>query len=92
MAPLAHDQGRSVISHDELPLDPDVVSPRPIHLIPTHLLAVFVGGCIGTVLRYAAGVLLPHSTGWPIATFTVNVIGRPGPGSGCCSAPGFVGR
>nr|WP_238145179.1 CrcB family protein [Antricoccus suffuscus] len=26
-------------------------------------------------MRYGAGQLVPHSTGWPVATFVVNVIG-----------------
>lgn len=75
MVPLTHDQGRHVISHNQLPLDPDAGSPRPIHVIPSHLLAVFVGGCVGTLLRYGAGQLVPHTTDWPVATFVVNVVG-----------------
>ncbi len=43
--------------------------------MPSYLLAVFVGGCLGTLLRYGAGQLVPHTTGWPVATFVVNVVG-----------------
>lgn len=36
---------------------------------------MFVGGCIGTLLRYGVAQILPHASGWPVATFVVNVIG-----------------
>lgn len=42
---------------------------------PRELLAIFGGGALGTVARAALGVCLVHgSTGWPWATFTVNVV------------------
>jgi len=64
------------LSHDELPLDPDAVTPRPVHLVPLHVVAVFIGGGIGTFVRYEAGALFPHTgDGWPVSTFAVNLIG-----------------
>lgn len=42
---------------------------------PRELLAIFAGGAVGTVARAALGVNLVHSpTGWPWATFIVNVV------------------
>jgi fluoride exporter len=38
------------------------------------LLAVFIGGALGTTLRYLS-MLLIDETGFPIATFTVNMLG-----------------
>ena len=62
--------------HDELPLDPDAVTPRPIHLVPLHVLMVFIGGGIGTFTRYAGGALFPHAgDAWPVATFVINIAG-----------------
>ncbi|HEX5455978.1 MAG TPA: CrcB family protein [Candidatus Saccharimonadales bacterium] len=67
-------------SHPELPLDPDVVQPGryrwPIHLTPALQLAVFIGGCFGTLARYGVALRLPVQDGaWPAATFAVNMIG-----------------
>lgn len=39
------------------------------------LLAVGIGGAVGSVLRYATGVLVSPTTGFPLGTFAVNVIG-----------------
>jgi CrcB protein len=37
--------------------------------------AVFVGGAVGTLVRAALGQALTHSaTGWPWATFVVNIV------------------
>lgn len=42
---------------------------------PRELLAIFVGGAIGTVARAALGVTLVHGeTSWPWATFIVNIV------------------
>jgi CrcB protein len=41
-----------------------------------ELIAVFLGGCAGTLARAVLGEALPHEPGtWPWATFTVNVAG-----------------
>ena len=41
-----------------------------------ELAAIFVGGAIGALARYALGGALPHDPGsWPWATFCVNVAG-----------------
>jgi CrcB protein len=61
-------------THAELPTDPDTV--RPLHLRPTAILWVLLGGACGTGLRYWVEDLLPHhDTGWPWGTFSVNLIG-----------------
>lgn len=65
-------------SHAELPSDPDVSpSPaRPLHLRPSSLAWVFAGGVVGTALRYYGEILLPPDpSGWPWATFLVNLGG-----------------
>lgn len=73
-----NDGGDVPDSHAELPTDPDAaaVLGRALHLQASALLWVFSGGVLGTSLRYAVEVLLPHSgSGWPWATFTVNLMG-----------------
>ena len=43
---------------------------------PAALAAVAVGGAVGSLGRYAVGLLLPHAAGdFPWATLTVNVTG-----------------
>ena len=60
-------------AHAELPSDPD---GRPLHLRPSALAWVFVGGVVGTALRYEIESLLPHDgSGWPWATFLINLCG-----------------
>ena len=60
-------------AHAELPSDPDA---RPLHLRPSALAWVFVGGVVGTALRYEIENLLPHDgSGWPWATFLINLFG-----------------
>ncbi|MDN4520377.1 MULTISPECIES: fluoride efflux transporter FluC [Mycolicibacterium] len=62
--------------HSELPTDPDVTDPRPLHLRPSALLWVFGGGIVGTGLRFWVEELLPHDpTQWPWGTFLVNLVG-----------------
>jgi fluoride exporter len=65
-------------SHGELPSDPDVaaVASRPLHLRPSSLAWVFAGGVVGTALRYQIENLLLHEpSGWPWATFLINLAG-----------------
>lgn len=41
-----------------------------------ELVAVFVGGIVGTGLRYGADALIPHTnTTFPLSTLLVNVVG-----------------
>jgi CrcB protein len=41
-----------------------------------ELAAIFLGGAIGALARYALAQALPHDSGsWPWATFVVNVVG-----------------
>lgn len=69
---------------EDLPFDPDVdddaaqmTGPaRPLHLRPRALALVFVGGVIGTALRYGIEIAVPQVIqGWPVATFSINLIG-----------------
>lgn len=49
---------------------------RPLHLRPALLLAVLVGGFLGTLARYGVGRLLDGVGGaWPVGTFCVNLVG-----------------
>ena len=56
----------------ELPLDPD--QPPP-HLTGTGVALVFVGGVLGTGVRYGIGEAVGPWGLWPAATFCVNVVG-----------------
>lgn len=40
-----------------------------------QILAVGLGGALGAMLRYLISLMLPYQEGFPIATFTVNLIG-----------------
>ncbi|MFJ4223914.1 fluoride efflux transporter FluC [Microbacterium sp. NPDC089695] len=40
-----------------------------------RLLLVFLGGTVGTAARLALGLWIPDAGGFPIATFTVNIVG-----------------
>lgn len=67
---------------DDLPIDPDLEveesaahSPRPIHLHWKYIGLVFIGGVIGTCIRYLLSTAIPTWDGLPIATFTINVTG-----------------
>lgn len=48
----------------------------PVHRRPVVLLGVLVAGAVGTGLRLAAAVALPHPPeGWPLGTLLVNLVG-----------------
>ncbi|WP_418275608.1 fluoride efflux transporter FluC [Isoptericola jiangsuensis] len=49
---------------------------RPPHRDVRLVALVAAGGAVGSCLRWAVGLALPHADGhWPWSTFTVNVIG-----------------
>lgn len=54
-----------------------VTSPRPAPHRDLRLLGlVALGGAVGSVLRYAVALTLPPTTtGWPLGTLVVNVVG-----------------
>ncbi|MGV9671354.1 MULTISPECIES: fluoride efflux transporter CrcB [unclassified Gordonia (in: high G+C Gram-positive bacteria)] len=59
-----------------IPVDPDTPPARPLHLQLPALGLVFVGGVAGTGMRYLLEELFPTvGTGWPWATFGVNLAG-----------------
>ncbi|MCF6390363.1 CrcB family protein [Mycobacterium sp. MBM] len=61
-----------------LPIDPDSVvpTPGPLHVRPSAIALVAVGGLLGAPARYGIGVVFPHASGqWPVATFAINVAG-----------------
>lgn len=59
-----------------MPIDPDTPASRPLHLQFGALALVFVGGVAGTGLRYLIEEVFPIvGTGWPWATFAVNIAG-----------------
>jgi CrcB protein len=41
----------------------------------SELLAIFAGGCLGALARAGLVEWLPTGSGWPWATFAVNVVG-----------------
>ncbi|HEY0249856.1 MAG TPA: CrcB family protein [Gryllotalpicola sp.] len=48
---------------------------RPLHLRPWPILLVFLGGAVGTLVRYLVGVAVPEPAGLPLPTFLVNIVG-----------------
>lgn len=66
----------------ELPVDSDLDvdqnrngDPRPIHLRPTYLLLVILGGTLGTAAREALSLAFPPVNGVPYAIFGINIAG-----------------
>lgn len=60
--------------------DEVIAPPQNARLpLPTHgaaLGVVAVGGALGAIARFGAGLLLPHAPGtFPLGTFLVNVVG-----------------
>lgn len=49
--------------------------PHPVHLRPASILLVALGGMLGTLARYGAGLVLPAPGGWPLPTLAVNLAG-----------------
>jgi len=56
------------------------------HILRMVLLAIFVGGGVGSVVRYLLGAFVNQQTGWqfPTGTLVVNVLG--------CLAIGFLAK
>ena len=63
------------------PLDPDQEfetaqpSQRPLHLRPSSIAVVFLGGAVGTGLREALSLAFPPLNGVPWAIFGINIVG-----------------
>lgn len=49
--------------------------PVPVHLHWRSVLLVFVGGALGTTVRYLISGAVPPVYGLPLATFGINVVG-----------------
>lgn len=49
--------------------------PLPVHLHWRSVLLVFVGGALGTTVRYLISSVVPPVYGLPVATFGINVVG-----------------
>ena len=40
----------------------------------SSLIFVFIGGGLGSIIRYTFSALIPYKSGFPLATFTANII------------------
>lgn len=49
--------------------------PLPVHLHWRSVLLVFVGGALGTTVRYLISTAVPPVLGLPLATVGINVVG-----------------
>lgn len=61
-----------------VPVDPDTVAPArgPLHVRPSAIAAVALGGLLGAPARYGLGLVAPTAAGgWPATTFAINVFG-----------------
>ncbi|MBP2527287.1 CrcB protein [Rhodococcus sp. PvP104] len=61
-----------------LPVDPDAVprEPGPLHVRPSAIASVAVGGVLGAPLRYGLTLAFPISAGqFPWTTFAINIAG-----------------
>ncbi|MEH3132768.1 MAG: CrcB family protein [Mycolicibacterium neoaurum] len=59
-------------------VDPDAVepAPSPLHVRPSAIAAVALGGLLGAPARYGLEVAFPQVAGqWPVTTFAINVMG-----------------
>lgn len=59
-------------------VDPDAVEPSqsPLHVRPSAIAAVALGGLLGAPARYGLEVAFPQVGGqWPVTTFAINVTG-----------------
>ncbi|MFE6922943.1 fluoride efflux transporter FluC [Nocardia sp. NPDC057663] len=60
-----------------LRVDPEPAPPGPLHVRPSAIAAVALGGLIGAPTRYGLGVAFPHTPPghWPVTTFAINIVG-----------------
>jgi len=49
--------------------------PLPIHLTPSAIALVFLGGSLGVLARAGLDQAFPAGTGFPATTFAINVVG-----------------
>jgi fluoride exporter len=49
--------------------------PRPLHLQPSMLLVVLVGGAVGTAAREGLSLAIPVVGGLPLAILVINLVG-----------------
>lgn len=75
-------QNASMANERALPHDPDVEvdedslgGPLPVHLSPSAIGLVFVGGSLGVLARAGLDHAFPTGTGFPTATFAINLVG-----------------
>ena len=66
----------------ELPHDPDVEvdedslgGPLPVHLTPSAIGLVFIGGSFGVLARASFDDAFPTGSGFPTTTFAINLLG-----------------
>lgn len=69
-------------SERPLPHDPDLEAdegpdgePIPVHLTPSFIALVAVGGAVGSLARYGVELLAGTSESLPVGTLTVNLVG-----------------
>lgn len=69
--------GERRLPHDpDLEVDEDAEGDAlPVHLTPHLVLLVFVGGCLGVLLRAAIAEQVDADSALAIATFAINVVG-----------------
>lgn len=68
------------MTHDDLPVDPDVDpgdgrSPRPLHLRAPYLVLVAIGGAVGTATREGLALAFPGGGAFPVVVFLINLSG-----------------
>ena len=62
-------------AHKELALDPDASGGAGAPHWPESIALVAAGGVAGTLCRYWVALAVHPVRGWPVATFTVNMVG-----------------
>jgi CrcB protein len=78
-----HHNGQMSDGHERaLPHDPDVEvdedslgSPLPVHLTPSAIGLVFVGGTFGVLARASLDQVVPDGPGFASTTFGINLVG-----------------
>jgi CrcB protein len=62
--------GRGAVSRDSVSR-----AARPVHVQPRFILLVGLGGALGTLARYGAQLVVPHTWQLPWPTLIVNLVG-----------------